>query len=143
MLGASLALAIPQASRAQDRHPHYLRAMSDVSVAYRLIQRQGGDPPTRREEQRAIVAVEYAFSTLQNAATVVRKDPADQPPADDENTYDHRGRLHRALDLLRDARDQADLEEDDRDARPLQNRALRQIDAAIDATEAAIRADRY
>ncbi len=65
-----------------------------------------------------MVAIQYAFSTLQNAATVVRKDPDYQPPADNTD-FDHRGRLHRALDLLRDARDAVDVPEDDHDARPL------------------------
>jgi hypothetical protein len=151
ILGAGLALAIPLASQAQDhpsgertgRHPHYLHAMSDVSAAYLLIEHHGGDPPVRREEQRAMVAIEYAFSTLQNTATVVRKDPDDEPPPDDHGDYDHPGRLHRALDLLRDAHDQVDLPEEDSDARPLKDRALQKIDAAIHATEAAIRANGY
>jgi hypothetical protein len=143
MIGAGLALAIPLAAQAQpddrgDRHPHYMHAMSDVSVAYLLVKHRGGDPPARREEERAMVAIQYAFSTLQNAAAVVRRDPDYQPPADHAD-YDHRGRLHRALDLLRDAREHVDVEEDDRDARPLKARALEQIDAAIHATEEAIR----
>ena len=142
MIGASLALALPLAAHAQDQHPHYMHAMSDVSVAYLLVKHQHGDAPVREEEQRAMEAIQYAFSTLQNAATVVRKDPDYQPPADNTN-FDHRGRLHRALDLLRDARDHVDVPEDDRDARPLKARALAQIDAAIHATEGAIRALNY
>lgn len=147
MIGASLALAVPLAAQAQrdytGRHPHYMHAMSDVSVAYLLVRRHGGgDPPVRHEEERAMVAIQYAFSTLQNAATVVRKDPDYQPPADNTD-YDHRGRLHRALDLLHDAREAVDVEEDDHDARPLKARALGQIDAAIHATEEAIRAYDY
>ncbi len=149
MIGAGLMLAAPLAAQAQPydyntgRHPHYMHAMSDVSVAYLLVRRHGGDDgPVRHEEERAMVAIQYAFSTLQNAATVVRKDPDYQPPADNTN-FDHRGRLHRALDLLRDARGAVDVEEDDHDARPLKARALGQIDAAIHATEEAIAAYGY
>ena len=148
MFGAGLMLAAPLAAQAQPdygtgRHPHYMHAMSDVSVAYLLVRRHGGDEgPVRHEEERAMVAIQYAFSTLQNAATVVRKDPDYQPPADNTD-FDHRGRLHRALDLLHDARDAVDVPEDDHDARPLKARALGQIDAALHATEDAIRAYGY
>ena len=89
-----------------------------------------------------MVAIERAFSTLKNASSVVRKDIHDEPPAD-HHSYDHPGRLHRALDLLRDARDQVDVEEADPDARPLRNRALKEIDTAIHATEEVIRVMDY
>jgi hypothetical protein len=146
IIGAGLALAIPLAAQARhhrsddwsNRHPHYLHAMSDVSAAYLLIKHQRSDPPARPEEDRAMVAIERAFSTLKNASTVVRKDIDDEPPAD-HHSYDRPGRLHRALDLLRDAHDQVDVEEHDPDARPLRDRALKQIDTAIHATEEAIR----
>jgi hypothetical protein len=143
MIVASLALAIPLAAQAQGgdwgrRHPHYLRAMADVSQAFLLIKHARGDPPARPEEDRAMTAIEYAFTTLKNASTVDNKDPDDIPPADHTH-YDYRGRLHRALDLLHDAYDNVNLAEDDPDARFLKARALKQIGAAADATQEAIR----
>jgi len=145
LIGAGLALAIPLGAHAQyrdrdwgHRHPHYLRAMSDVSEAFLLLKHARGDPPARPEELRAMTAIEYAFTTLKNASVVDNKDPDDIPPAD-HTQYDYRGRLHRALDLLHDAFDNVNLDEDDPDARFLKDRALKQIDLAAHATEDAIR----
>ena len=145
VIGAGLALAIPVVAQAQDRegdwghrHPHYLRAMADVSEAFLLIKHQREDPPARPQETNAMTAIEYAFTTLKNASVVDNKDPEDIPPADHTH-YDHRGRLHRALDLLHDAYSEVDMQEDDPDARFLKARALKQIDLAAHATEDAIR----
>jgi hypothetical protein len=141
---ATLALAIPLAAQAQPRegdwarHPHYRRAMADVSQAFILLKHARGDPPARPEETRAMTAIEYAFTTLQNAAEVDDKDPDDIPPAD-HSRYDFRGRVHRALDLLHDAYAAVDVEEVNPDARFLKARALQQIDLAAHATEDAIR----
>ena len=151
LLGAGLALSLPLVAQAQygrddwsgHHHPHYVRAMADVSAAYLLIKHARGDPPARPEEERAMVDIEYAFTTLKNAAEVVRKDVDDIPPPEDHNRYDHRGRLHHALDLLRDAYDQVDRGEEDPDARGQKHRALEQIDSAAHSVEAAIRALDY
>jgi hypothetical protein len=149
LLGASLALAIPLAAQAAHppgewwhHHPHYVHAMSDVSTAYRLLQHANGDRPQKIEEQHAELAIRYAYQTLTDAAKVDRKNTQDIPPAD-TNTYDHRGRLRHALDLLHRAHDEVNVEEDDRDARGLKDRSLKEIDAAIRATEAAIRTADY
>jgi len=144
VIGAGLALALPLAAQAQyrddygHRHPHYLRAMADVSEAFLLLKHARGDPPARPEENNAMTAIEYAFTTLKNASVVDNKDPEDIPPAD-HTRYDFRGRLHRALDLLHDAYSEVDMQEDDPDARFLKARALKQIDLAARATEDAIR----
>jgi len=146
MIGVGLALAIPLAAQAQPRdgdwgghhHPHYLRAMADVSQAFLLLKHARGDPPARPEEVNAMTAIEYAFTTLKNASVVDNKDPEDIPPADHAQ-YDHRGRVHRALDLLHDAYAEVDVEEENPDARFLKDRALKQIDLAAHATEDAIR----
>jgi hypothetical protein len=151
LIGASLALAVPLAAQAAPQHPpgewwhhhpHYVHAMSDVSTAYRLLQHANGDRPQKIEEQHAELAIRYAYQTLADASAVDRKNIQDIPPAD-TNTYDHRGRLRHALDLLHDAHDQVNVEEDDRDARGLKDRALKEIDAAAHATEDAIRTADY
>ena len=149
LIGAGLALAVPLAAQAQHppgewwhHHPHYVHAMSDVSTAYRLLQHAEGDRPARPEEQHALLAIRYAYQTLADASAVDRKNIQDIPPAD-MNTYDHRGRLHHALDLLHDAHNEVNVEEDDREARGLKDRALKEIDAAAHATEEAIRVSDY
>jgi hypothetical protein len=157
LAGASLALTLPLVAHAQyrdderrddwreqeHRHPHYVHAMADVSAAFLLIKHARGDPAALPEEERAMVAIEYAFTTLKNAADVVQKDSDDIPPVQDHHTYDHRERLHRALDLLHDAHDQVDRGEEDPDARGQKHRALEQIDGAAHFVEAAIRAMNY
>jgi hypothetical protein len=149
LIGAGLALAVPLAAQAAHppgewwhHHPHYVHAMSDVSTAYRLLQHAPGDRPMKAEEEHAELAIRYAYQTLADAAAVDRKNIQDIQPAD-TNTYDHRGRLHHALDLLHDAHAQVNVEEDDKDAQGLKVRALKEIDAAAQATEVAIRVANY
>jgi hypothetical protein len=84
---------------------------------------------------RALKDVRYAYQELKDAAITDGKNIDDQP---DMAFYDHRGRLHKALDLLRDAHDQMNGEEADPMARGLRHRALRRIDDATRSIEAAI-----
>ena len=56
------------------------------------------------------------------------------------NFGDHKARLHRALDLLRDAHNEVAREEDDPAAVGFRNQALGRIDKAARATNAAIHA---
>jgi hypothetical protein len=139
-LAALAALMIPAAAQAQwwEQHPGYLHAMSDVRTAYWLVaHRESEDPVANREESRALNDVRYAYQELKDAAIADDKDIYDQPPPD-MTFYDHRGRLHKALDLLRDAHDQVDREEDDPMARGLKHRALKRIDDAARSIDAAI-----
>ena len=64
---------------------------------------------------------------------------AHRPPAD-PTWGDRRGRLHKAMDLLRDAHNEVSREEDDRAARGFKKRALFQIDNAARDTNAAMHA---
>lgn len=80
-----------------------------------------------------------AYQDLKNASIIDEKDIRDQPPAD-MNFYDHRGRLHHALDLLREARKDINGEEEDPAARGLRRNAGYDIDKAIRATNDAINA---
>jgi hypothetical protein len=139
-LAAFAALTMPVAAQAQwwEHHPGYLHAMSDVRMAYWLIaHREGGDPMANHEEKRALKDVRYAYQELKDAAIMDDRNIDDQPPAD-MSFYDHRGRLHKALDLLRDAHDQVDREEEDPMARGLKHRAAKRIDDAARSIEAAI-----
>lgn len=139
-VAAFAVVVMPLAAQAQwwEHHPGYLHAMSDLRTAYWLMaHREARDPITNREENRAMTDVRYAYQELKAAAIMDDKNIDDQPPSD-TTWYDHRGRLHKSLDLLRDARDQIDREEEDPMARGLKHRALKRIDDAARSTEAAI-----
>ena len=142
LIAAAALTLTPLAAHAQwwRRHPAYLHAMSDLREAYWLIQHQDAfNPVAKIEEREAGKAIRAAYQSLKGAAIIDDKDIADQPPAD--MTFgDHRGRLQRAVDLLRDARRVVLGEEDDPAARGFKKRALHQIDVAGRATETAMHA---
>jgi hypothetical protein len=132
--------ALPLAAQAQwwQHHPKYLHAMSDIRTAYWLIaHHEQADPVARPEERAALNSIRYAYRDLKDASIVDEKDIDALPPAQ-MNFYDYRGRLHHALDLLREAHHDVEGEEDDPAARGLRHRALHDIDRAIHDTEIAI-----
>ena len=138
--GAFLALSTAAQAQWWQHHPHYLHAMSDLRTAYWLIvHREQMDPVARPEENFARDQIRRAYQDLKDASIMDNKDIDDQPPAD-MTWYDHRGRLHKALDLLRDAHHDVMGEEDDPAARGLRHRAMADIDRAIRATERALHA---
>lgn len=141
-VAASALSLLPIAAHAQwwRQHPAYLHAMSDLRQAYWLVEhRDTRDPMAKEEERRAAGAIRAAYQNLKDAAILDNKDIADQPPPD--MNFDRRsGRLHRALDLLRDAHNEVAREEDDPAARGFKQRALAQIDRAAAATDAAMHA---
>jgi hypothetical protein len=137
-----LALMIPIAAQAQwwQHHPRYLHAMSDLRTAYWLISHHDPmDPMQNGAEGNAMKQIRYAYQALKDAAIMDERDIDAQPPAD-MTFYDHRGRLHHALDLLRDARNDVMGEEEDPAARGFRRNAMMRIDGAIHATEVAIHA---
>ncbi len=142
-LAASAIVAMtPLAAHAQwwVQHPAYLHAMSDLRQAYWLVEhRDSQDPVAKIEEQRAAGAIRAAYQNLKDAAILDNKNIDDQPPAD--MTFgDHGGRLHRAMDLLRDAHNEVSREEDDPAARGFKQRAIQNIDRAAAQTNAALHA---
>jgi hypothetical protein len=141
-LAAALACAAaaPMAAHAQwwAQHPAYLHAMSNLRLAYWLeAHHEAVDPQQNDDETRAMAAIRGAYQDLKGAAITDDKDIDDQPPANFDFS-DHRGRLHRAMDLLRDAHDQLVKEEDNPDARGLRDRAVHHIEDAGRFTAAAI-----
>jgi hypothetical protein len=140
-----VALTVPVAAQAQwwERHQGYLHAMSDLRTAYWLIaHHETNDPEVNQPERSALVDIRYAYQFLRDAAITDDKNIDDQPPSD-AVAYDFRGRLHRASDLLQDAYDRVNREEDDPAAVGLRNRALHNIDKAVRSTNRAIRAWNY
>ena len=141
-VGALVALALPMAAQAQwwAQHPAYLHAMSNLRQAYWLIERHDDwDSPAKPEEARAANEIRAAYQELKQAAIVDDKDIDDQPPPNFP-WGDHRGRLHKAMDLLRDSHNQVSGEEDTPQARGLRDRAVKHIDEAGRWTDAAIHA---
>lgn len=140
LIATCATLALPAVAQAQwwQHHPKYLHAMSDLRSAYWLIaHREENGPSPRPEENFARDQISRAYQDLKDAAIVDEKDIHDQPPSD-MTWFDHRGRLHKALDLLRDARRDVNGEEDDPEARGLRHRAAEDINRAIRATQTAI-----
>lgn len=140
IVAACAVLILPATAGAQwwQHHPKYLHAMSNLRTAYWLIaHREANDPEARPEEHQALKEISRAYQDLKDASIVDQKDLADQPPAN-MNFWDHRGRLHHAIDLLREARADIGGEEDDPAARGFRYGAMRDIDKAIRATDSAI-----
>jgi len=140
---AAFALTLPPlAAHAQwwQKHPAYVHAMSDLREAYWLVDhRDSRDPIAKDEERRAAGAIRAAYQSLRDASIVDEKNIGDSPPPD--MNFDRRaGRLHAAMDLLRDAHNEVNREEDDPAARGFKQRALNQIDRAAAETDAAIHA---
>jgi hypothetical protein len=134
--------AAPLAAHAQwwSQHPAYLHAMANLRTAYWLeAHREPAGPAQSADERKALNEIRVAYQELKDASLVDDKDINDQPPANFD-FGDHGGRLHRALDLLRDAHDQIAKEEDNPAARGLRDRAAHHIDDAGRATAAAIHA---
>lgn len=139
-LAAFALLSLPLAAQADEpgRHPAYLHALSDMRTAYWLINhRETRDPVANANERRALGEIRAAYQEIRRASIDDGKDVDMQPPAD-MTWGDHGGRLHRALDLLRDADNDAHHEEDDPTTRGLQHRAVQHINAAWRATADAI-----
>jgi len=142
LIVAIAVLITPMAAQAQwwQSHPHYLHAMSNLRMVYWLIShRDAMDPVANDYERHALKETHAAYQELKDAAIMDDKNIDDQPPPQ-TNFYDHRGRLHHALDLLREAHNDVTGEEEDPAALGLRHRALKHIDEAAQATDDAIHA---
>jgi hypothetical protein len=120
------------------KHPFYLHALSDLRAARWLIEHRPGDRAVSSSEDVAITRIDETISEIKRAAIDDGKDLRDHPGAD--GTYDDRGRLHRAQELLRKVHADIAREEDDPLTRGLRDRAVHHLDEAIEATHQAIRA---
>lgn len=119
------------------RHPAYLHALSDLRSARWMLEHRPGDAAVSAREDEAISEIDRAIGELKSAAIDDGKNIHEHPNAD--LPADYRGRLHRAAELLRKARADMAREEDNPAARGLRNRAIGHVDAALHATEQAIR----
>lgn len=136
----AFAAAAPMAAHAQwwAQHPAYLHAMQDLRQAYWLeSHHETSDPAQSADEGHALAEIRTAYKALKDAAVIDDKDIDDLPPPNFDFS-DHRGRLHRALDLLHQAHDQIANQEDNPAARGLRDNAVHHIDEAGRFTQAAI-----
>ena len=123
------------------RHPHYIHALSDLRAAqWQIDHRRPEDGEMREDELVASDEVGAAIHSATSAAAADAKDLGWNPPPDAPPAYD--GRLHAAIDLLRAARADLALPEDDPMARNQQRLAILRVDAALHAAERAVGAAR-
>jgi hypothetical protein len=110
------------------RHPAYLHALTDLRHARAHLGRLTPSDRIDNEENHAIEEIDKAIGEIKHASIDDGKDLNDHPPVD--MNLKHRGRLHRALELLDKAHNDIAREEDDPASRGLRNRALHHIDEA-------------
>lgn len=138
LAGLMLAVLAPFAANADvpGNHPYYLHALTDLRAARWMLGHRPGDPAVSGQEDVAIAEIDKAIGEIKHAAIDDGKDINDHVGVDD--AANRPGRLHKALELLRKVHSDVAREEDDPMVRGLRNRAVGHIDAAINATRAAI-----
>jgi len=137
LLAATGCVVTPAAPPPAPHHPAYLHALTDLRDARWNLEHRPGDAAVSTQEDVAIVEIERAIADAKVAAAEDGKNLANHPPEDAR--IDHRGRLHRAADLLRKARQDVAQGEANPNAVDLRNRVIGHIDLALQATDRAIR----
>jgi|HubBroStandDraft_1064217.scaffolds.fasta_scaffold165200_2 hypothetical protein len=117
-------------------HPYYLHALSDLRAARWMIEHRPGNWVQTQDEMEAVRRIDAAINEIKKASIEDGKNLEDHPPVDE--LADHPGRLHKALEFLRKARQDISHDEDNAFAQGLQARAYGHIDAAIGAVKRAI-----
>jgi len=130
---AVLALAVMSA---QGRHPHYLKARSDLRAAQWTL-RIHDEPNVMRRLHEVDAEIDLAIGEIDRASVIDRKDMIDHPPADVR--LDRPGRLRKAMALLASARRDLAAEEENRRAMAWRDAAYRHIDLAMDLMRRAAR----
>jgi hypothetical protein len=135
----SAAFLIPMAACADvpGAHPAYLHALTDLRDARWNLEHRPGDPAVSEQENIAVAEIDRAIGEVKTAAARDDKNLAAHPHED--AVLARPGRLHHAAELLRKAHADLAQEEDNPASRGLKHRALEHIDAALGATEHAIR----
>jgi len=138
LLSALMLAVLPLAANADmpGKHPYYLHALSDLRAARWLLNHRPGDAAVSAHEDVALTEIQRSIEEIKHAAIDDGKNLEDHPQV--QGQFDHRGRLHKALDILRRTRADLAHEEDDPMTRGLRDRAWQHIDIAIHETEGAI-----
>jgi hypothetical protein len=123
-----LACSIYVAADAPGDHPAYLHALTDLRHARALLDRYTPSERLTNDQEHAIKEINIAIREIKEAAIDDGKN-IDSHPALDAH-QDLRGRFHKALEVLDQARADIEKREDNKFARDLKHRALKHIDAA-------------
>jgi hypothetical protein len=137
LAAATLLLAACASPPPPPRHPAYLHALSDLRAARWNLEHRPGDAAVSGQEDVAITEIDRAINEARRAAADDGMNTANRPPAD--AALNRAGRLHHAAEFLHKAKDDVAREEDNPETRPLRNAVVMHIDAAIRATDRAIR----
>jgi tetratricopeptide (TPR) repeat protein len=110
------------------KHPAYLHALTDLRDARAHLDKLTPSDHMDNEEQHAIDEIDKAIGEIKHASIDDGKDIHDHMPVDAH--LGHKGRYHKALELLDRAHHDIDEREDDVFAHGLKHRALQHIDEA-------------
>jgi hypothetical protein len=126
-------------ARAADKAPHpaYLTTLSDLRFARGLIEHRGGSVKVLEDEVKAIHEIDAAIKEIKAAAIDDGKKLNEHPPID--GGLEHKSALQRAHTLLHASFDRMAKAEDNTAAKGMKDRANIHIEAAMKATERAIK----
>ncbi|MGA7743917.1 MAG: hypothetical protein ABSF35_20750 [Polyangia bacterium] len=130
-------LLTPLMARAEQpgKHPAFLHALTDLRHARAHLEKPA-KPEVQWDEQTAIRAIDEAIKEIKTASIDDGKNLNDHPGVDAK--LHHRGRLQKALELLRKSRKDIMEKEDNNFAHGLRDRAVKHIDTAINFVEQAL-----
>jgi hypothetical protein len=131
IFAAAAALAVSAVAFADTpgRHPHYLRARTDLRTVQFLL-RVEAEPNVMRHVHDVDREIDMAVAEIDRASVIDHKDIQDHPRID--RSLDRRGRFNKAMALLKSARADIAREEDNPRAAGWRDTAYRHIDAAMD-----------
>jgi hypothetical protein len=115
-------------AHAQERHPAYLRALSDLRMMRAFLDRQSPSEHIDEESQQAIMEIDAAIREITQASISDGKNIHDHPPVDARLTPNNRFR--KARESGDAAWHDLDREEDNGYAHGLKHRAMDHIEKA-------------
>jgi hypothetical protein len=133
---AALVVSVLAFADTPGRHPHYLRARTDLRSA-QFVLRVRDEFNVMRHVRMVDREIDAAVVEIDRAAVIDRKDIEDHPPID--TSLDRPGRFRKAMALLVSARADIAREEDSPRAAAWRDAAYRHIDAAMDQLRRAAR----
>jgi hypothetical protein len=126
------------AAQAQDDHPHYRHALTELRMA-RAYLGHGDDRNMVGDERQALHAIDDAIEQLRSGDIRPGRDDADRPSVD--ANLSHRDRLQKAATLLDDARRDLAIDEDHRAAVDWRRKALTDVNTAFQSTQHVLHPD--
>jgi hypothetical protein len=120
--------AAPSQAQGYEKHPRYLRALSDLRLMRAYLDRLTPSERVDEESQRAIAEIDAAIREIKLASIDDGKDLRFHPPIDAR--IEPTDRFHKAREAGNAAWADINQEEDNEYARGLKHRALDHIEAA-------------